>query len=92
MSKTKYTYVYNGKVVRNSNNLYKYALVNHLNNVVSCSSTEEGAQKAITFPLKVAKNNLEYCKKKKPEAVAIYEQELENFKKWHVVKLEIIEN
>ena len=36
MAKTKYSYLYNGQVVRNSNRLYKYGLVNH-NNAVNLS-------------------------------------------------------
>lgn len=92
MAKTRYTYKYNGVVVRNSNNVYRYGLVNHLGGVIACSGTGKGALKNIAFPMKIAKKNLEYCQKNKPEKVAYYEQQLENLKKWHVVELEVVEN
>ena len=92
MAKTRYSYKYNGQIVRNSNNLYKYALVNHLDAVIACSGTEQGARRNIAFPLKIAKKNLAYCLKKEPDKAAIYEQKIKDIEKWHVVELEVIEN
>lgn len=92
MAKTRYSYKYNGKIVRNSNNLYKFALVNHHDKVVACSGTEKGALKNVQYALKVAQSNYNYCMRKEPDKAAYYEKEIEQIKTWHVVELEVIEN
>lgn len=93
MARTRYTYKYKGAIVRNSNNLYKYALVNHLDAVIACSGTEQGARRNISTHLKMAESKAAfYTKKKCPENAAFYTQQIEDVKKWHVVELEIIKN
>lgn len=93
MAKTRYTYKYNGVVVRNSNNLYKYGLVNHAGAVVACSGTEQGAAKNIQSQRKTYESKLKYFQEKGgQEYISYYIEMLENIKKWHVVELEIIEN
>jgi len=84
----KYVYVYDGIVVRQSNNEYRYGCVNHLGRVVSCSATEKGAQSVKTRELNFLTRQLEYCKKNKPEWVNSYKGDVENVKKWRIVKLE----
>ena len=93
MAKTKYTYKYNGVVVRNSNNLYKYGLVNHAGKVVTCSGTEYGAAKNIQSQRKTYESKLKLFQEKNlQENIKYYTEMLENIKMWHVVELEIIEN
>jgi hypothetical protein len=92
MAKTKYSYKYNGEVVRNSNRLYKYGLVNHKGRVIACSSTENGALKNKVSYLNHFKHQLEWCKKHEPQFVEGYTTDLANTEKWHVVELEVIEN
>lgn len=92
MAKTKYTYKYNGQIVRNSNKLYKYGLVNHLDAVIACSGTEQGALKQKTWYLNHYKGHIEYCIKHAPDYTEHYKQELANTEKWHTVELEVIEN
>ena len=92
MARTKYSYKYNGEVVRNSNRLYKYGLVNHNDAVIACSSTEQGALKEKTWWLNHSKKELEYCKKHEPKYVEGYETDIANIEKWHLVELEVIEN
>ena len=91
MAKTKYSYKYNGAIVRNSNRLYQYGLVNHYDLVIACSSTEQGALKNRTSWLNHLRGQLEWCKKNKPEWVKGYENDIANTEKWHTVKLEVIE-
>ena len=92
MARTKYSYKYNGQVVRNSNRLYTHGLVNHCGAVIACSSTEQGVLNQKTKELNFFKKQLEYCKKHKPEWVASYETDVANIEKWYTVKLEVIEN
>lgn len=92
MARTKYTYMYNGQIVRNSNRLYIYGLVNHNDVVIACSSTEKGALKDKVWYLNHFKRELEYCKKHDPKFVPGYEKDLANTEKWHLVKLEVIEH
>jgi hypothetical protein len=93
MAKAKYTYLYNGEIVRNSNRLYKYGLVNHYNKVVACSSSSQGVLKEKTYWLNVHKRNLEYyIKHNKKEDIDYTKQDIENVEKWHVVELEVKEN
>lgn len=92
MTKTKYTYLYNGKVVRNSNRVYEYGLVNHNGEVIACSSTEKGALKLKISEINRHKHNLEYYKKHKPQYAEYSEIDLANTEKWHTAKLERKEN
>ena len=92
MAKTKYSYKYNGQIVRNSNRLYKYGLVNHKGVVTACSSTEKGALKDKVWYLNHFKRQIEWCKKHEPQFVDGYTTDLANTEKWHVVELEVIEN
>lgn len=88
MSKTKYSYLYNGKVVRNSNRLYKYGLVNHCNAVISCSNTEKGALKDKIWLLNLHKRNLAYyIKHNDKEFIEETKQDIANVEKWHIVEL-----
>ena len=92
MAKTKYSYKYNGIICRNSNNLYKYGLVNHVDAVVACSGTEKGVLKHKNYELNRCTNNMNfYLKKNKLENAEYYKQQIEKIKTWHVVELEIIE-
>lgn len=92
MARTKYSYKYNGEVVRNSNRLYKYGLVNHTGVVIACSSTEKGALKDKVWYLNHFKRELEWCKKHDQKFVEGYQKDITNTEKWHVVELEVIEN
>ena len=92
MAKTRYSYKYNGQVVRNSNRLYKYGLVNHNDEVIACSSTEQGALKERTWWLNHLSRELQYFKKNKPEYVTGCERDISNTEKWHLVDLEVVEN
>ncbi len=93
MAKTKYSYKYNGQIVRNSNRLYKYGLVNHEDIVVACSSTEKGALKDKSWYLNHYERNLEFAvKHNNTEYAANYQAWIDNIKKWHVVELEVVEN
>ena len=98
MAKTKYSYLYNGQVVRNSNRLYKYGLVNKDDVVIACSSTEKGALKDKVYYTNFYKRGLEHCNKllAKGETVnkivgdlkehkADLEKSIDNVSKWHVV-------
>lgn len=92
MAKTIYTYMYNGNVVRMSNRIYEYGLVNHIGAVIACSSTEKGALKEKVWHLNFFNRQLEWCKKHEPKSVAGYELDIANTEKWHTVKLERKEN
>lgn len=93
MAKTKYSYLYNSQVVRNSNRLYKYGLVNHNNAVIACSSTEKGALKDKVTYLNLHKRNLEYYIKHNDKSyIDCTKQDIANTEKWHVVELEVREN
>ena len=94
MAKAKYTYLYNGNVVRNSNHVYEYGLVNHYDAIIACSGTEAGALKVKTRELNFLKRQLEYCKKhkKQTEFIKGYETDIANTEKWHTIKLERKEN
>ena len=93
MAKTKYSYKYNGKIVRNSDRIYKYGLVNHDNVIIACSGTEKGALKDKIFMQNHISRNLAYFEKtNKVKYIADAKQDLENIEKWHVVELEMIEN
>ena len=104
MAKAKYSYLYNGQVVRNSNRLYKYGLVNHNNAVIACSSTEQGALKDKVYYTNMRSRGLEKLKKQLAqgktenqfgsiaEQIEDYENFLEKLSKWHTVELEIREN
>lgn len=93
MARTKYSYKYNGKIVRNSNRLYKYGLVNHNDAVIACSGTEKGALKdKISWQNRISRNLAYYEKKNMANYIVEAKHELENIGKWHVVELEIIEN
>lgn len=92
MARTKYSYKYNGEVVRNSNNKYHYGLVNHNNKVIACSGTEQGALKNKITKLNFLKRQLAWCEKHEVEHVHWYESDIANTEQWHVVELEVIEN
>ena len=93
MAKTKYRYLYNGSVVRNSNRLYVFGLVNHVGGVVACSATEQGVLKVKNETLTRLENNIKFYEKKgKIEYCDLAKKDLENVKKWHTVKLERVEN
>lgn len=88
----KYSYIYKGQVVRRSDHDYKYALVNHWDAVISCSSTEKGALKKKVWMLNHLNRQLEWCKKHERSHVESYEIDIANTEKWHVVKLEKMDN
>lgn len=93
MAKAKYTYKYNGIVVRNSNRLYSFGLVNHVGGVIASSSTEQGALKVKNETITRLEKNIDYYRGKgKAEYLEAAEKDLENAKKWHTVILEKIEN
>ena len=96
MAKAKYSYLYNGRVVRNSNRLYKYGLVNENNAVIACSSTEEGALKDKIWYLNKSERGLAKYSKLEDEKSKAYADDLrkhiEKLNKWHVVELEVREN
>lgn len=93
MSKANYTYLYNGIIVRKSNRVYNFGLINHDGAIIACSSTEQGALKEKKFWLNHYKRNIEYCEKKgKLERAELIKVDLENVKKWHIVTLERITN
>lgn len=93
MAKAKYTYYYNGEIVRNSNRLYKYGLVNHHNKVVACSSTINNLNKEKNSLLKLHKDNLKaYIRDNDNEFIEYTKQDIANVEKWHVVELEVKEN
>ena len=92
MAKTNYTYKYNGVIVRNSNNVYQYGLVNHNGAVIKCSGTEKGALAERTRTINFLTKQLNYYIKHKPEWVDGCKQDIANTEKWHVVELEVIKN
>ena len=93
MAKTRYTYKYNGIICRNSNNLYKYGLVNEFDKVIACSGTENGVLREKRYELKRCNDNIQSCQKRnKTEWVESYTERLAAVEKWHVVELEVIEN
>lgn len=93
MAKAKYTYYYNGKVVRNSNRLYKYGLVNQYDEVIACSSTSQGALKDKSYYLNLHKRNLAYYEKNNlTQEIEWTKNAIANTEKWHVVELEVKEN
>ena len=93
MAKEKYSYIYKGQIVRNSNRIYFYGLVNHYDAVVACSATEQGAQKQKSWQLNYYKRQyLRYIAKGDQEAIDRTKQEIANIEKWHTVKLELKEN
>ena len=93
MARTKYSYKYKGQIVRNSNRLYKYGLVNHNDVVIACSGTEKGALKDKTsWRNHISRNLAFYEKKNMASGIADAKHDLENIEKWHTVELEVIEN
>lgn len=93
MAKTKYTYKYNGQIVRNSDHIYKFGLVNHIGGVIACSATEKGALKAKNTEIARLERNIVYLEKKgKKDYLESAKQCLDDVKKWHTVELEVIEN
>lgn len=93
MAKTRYTYKYNGSVVRNSNRLYAFGLVNHVGGVIACSATEQGVLKVKNSEIARLKGNIEsYERKGNDKYLDLARQDLENVKKWHTVELEVIKN
>lgn len=88
-----YSYVYKGQVVRNSNRIYEFALVNHNDIVIACSSTEKGALKEKTSRIKLCDHNIEYwVQKGKEDKADVYRQEMAKVEMWHTVKLKRIDN
>lgn len=93
MARTKYSYKYNGHIVRNSNRLYKHGLVNHNDAVIACSGTEKGALKEkISWQNHISRELAYYEKKNEVNYIDDAKHDLENIAKWHVVELEVIEN
>lgn len=93
MAKAKYSYLYKGEIVRNSNRLYKYGLVNQYDKVIACSSTTQGALKDKSYYLNLHKRNLAYYEKhNKVEYIEGTKEDIANTEKWHVVELEVKEN
>lgn len=91
MARTKYSYQYKGQIVRNSNRLYAYGLVNENDKVIACSGTEQGALKQKVSWLNHLKRQLEWCKKNNTQWVSGYETEIAEVETWHTVPLEVIE-
>ena len=93
MAKTKYTYKYNGQIVRNSDHVYKFGLANDIGGVLACSATEKGALKPKSTEMSRLEREIVYLEKKgKKDFLESAKQRLEDVKKWHIVELEVIEN
>ena len=92
MAKAKYTYLYNGKEVRNSNKVYKYALINTNNKAVACSINAQSLAKQKEQAIISRKNALAYLEKNGNETnIANAKECLEEAEKWFIAELEVKE-
>ncbi len=86
----KYTYLYNGKVVRKSDHEYNFGLLDHNGEIIACSKTEQGALKRRNDELRITKENARYYEKhNQAEYLEDCKKWIDIFEnQWHVVKLE----
>ena len=92
MAKTKYTYLYNGQVVRNSNRLYRYGLLSG-NHIIACSGTTKALESEKSRALKLNESELNYyTKKNDAEYIEACKADVERVKAWQIVELEVREN
>ena len=93
MAKTKYIYFYKGLVVRNSNRLYKFGLLNHWGFVVACSANAKSLLSEKNRIIKLNESNLRAAiRDNDTELAECAKEDLENTKKWTVVELEVRES
>ena len=90
--KKKYTYFFNGKIVRKSDRVYKFGLADEDNEITMCSGTYDGCLREKARLIKDAERGLSYAQRTGSRYVDVYLKALKRRETYRIVNLEMQEN